>query len=74
MLCVYIFFSVQGVLRDEQDLDMFDEDFKKVYSKTRLNMFDEEFDDEDEDENGEWFKVSFCVWEIILYFAFLFYK
>ena len=48
---MYLYIFTQGVLRDGRDLEMFSEDFKKLYSKTRLNMFDEEYENEDEDQD-----------------------
>lgn len=38
-------FCLQGVLRDEGDLDLFDDQFKDAYTAKRLGYFD---DDDDE--------------------------
>lgn len=31
----------QGVLRDEGDLDLFDDDFRTAYKSRHVNLFDE---------------------------------
>ena len=36
----------QGVLRDSQDLDMFDANFKDAYSKRHKEFWEEDFDSE----------------------------
>ena len=39
------FFSFQGVLRDERDLELFDEQFKDAYRTRRLDYFDQDDDE-----------------------------
>lgn len=38
----FIYFSLQGVIRDEKDLDMLGPEFKAAYAKTQFDPFDEE--------------------------------
>lgn len=41
---LYLIFIHQGVLRDEEDLELFDEQFKDAYRARKVDYFDDDDD------------------------------